>query len=352
MTTMTPTTALTIRTATVDDVPRLVALGCDQIAAVYDGVVLENPAQLAATATQLVTGPAGAVFVAERDGALVGMIGLVRYVHHLSGVVTAGEVMWWMDPAARGGGVALLTRAERWAAETGARQLQMIAPAANARVGRLYERRGYRAVETSYQADVTPAMTALVVVDDVLPAFDAYRAATLRQPFGPVEPSPGVVFEGIAPAIDDALPRWVAAQYPGLTPTVSFVRQSPAGQTEPNFIHTDADMGDWSAIAYLTADPAPGDGTLFWRWRETGAIRSVADTPAEVADEHAAWTDRAQWEPWTLIAARPNRLVLFPSAYFHSRALVENYGTGDSARLIQVVFGTGDLPTPGGASWR
>ena len=58
---------------------------------------------------------------------------------------------WWVDPAARGIGLALLRRAERWAAETGAAAIQMIAPATNPRVGRIYERRGYRALETSYQ---------------------------------------------------------------------------------------------------------------------------------------------------------------------------------------------------------
>lgn len=338
---------MTIREATTADVPRLVALGRDQLAAVYGEAIADNPAQLEATATALVTGPLSTVFVAENGVGVVGMLGLVRYAHPLSGVPTAGEVMWWMDPAARGHGLALLKRAERWAGEMGAEQVQMIAPTANGRIGRLYERRGYRSLETSYQAPVTPAMLGLRVVDDVLPDLAAYRAATLAQPFGPCEPSPGVVFEGIAAAVDDTLPAWIRARYPGLTPTLTFVRQSPEGQDEPNFIHTDQDMGEWTAILYLTDPPATGDGTTFWRWSATGCVKSVAIAREDQVGEWLAWRDPVEWTPWTTVEARPNRVVLFPAPYFHSRAIRENYGTGDGARLIQVVFGTGTFPPEG-----
>lgn len=336
--------ALTIRSATLADVPRLVAMGRQQIAALYGGAVADDPAALEALATQLVIAPTCACFVADRDGAVVGMIGLVGYAHHLSGVSTVGEVMWWVDPAARGAGLALLRRAERWAAETGAQVMQMMAPATNPLVGRLYERRGYQAVETTYQAAVTPAMSAICVVDDVLPDFASYVAGTRAQPFASVEPSPAAVFHGIAPTVSDALPQWIAARYPALTPTKTFVRQSPVGQAEPNFIHTDRDMGDWTAIAYLTEAPPAGDGTTFWRWTATGAIASTATTGEALLEEWLAWRDAAQWEPWHTVPARPNRVVLFPACYFHSRAIPANYGTGDTARLIQVVFGTGGLP--------
>jgi GNAT superfamily N-acetyltransferase len=332
-----------IRPATLADVPRLVAMGRQQIAALSGGAVPDNPAQVEATVTHLVTTPTCGCFVAERDGAVVGMIGLVRTLSHCSGVPTAGEVMWWVDPAARGCGVALLRRAERWAAETGAQAIQMMAPASNARVGRLYARRGYQAMETIYQAAVAPAMTALTVVDDVLPDFAPYVAATRAQPFATYEPSPGAVFQGIAPAVNDALPQWIAARWPTLTPTQTLVRQSPAGQAEPNYIHTDCSMGDWTAIAYLTEQPPDDDGTTFWRWTATGAIRSTATTGEALLEEWLAWRDPAQWTPWHTVPARPNRLLLFPSAYFHSRARVDNYGAGETARLIQVVFGTGGV---------
>jgi hypothetical protein len=287
----------------------------------------------------------------DPDHAVVGMIGLVAITSHVSGLPTATEVMWWVDPEARGSGLTLLRRAERWAVETGAAVIQMVAPATHARLGMLYQRRGYEMMETTYQSPVTPAMAALTIVDDVLPAFKAYVAATRAQPFADVETSPGCVFHGLAPAVDDALPAWIRARWPHLTPTKTFVRRSPAGQVEPHLVHTDRDMGDWTAIAYLTAQPWAGDGTTFYRWTASGAIASLATTGEALLEEWLAWRDPAQWTPWQTIAARPNRVVLFPAAYYHSRAIPNNYGTvggggegeADTARLIQVVFGTGGL---------
>lgn len=330
-----------IRAATLADVPRLVALsGRFRAETAYRDLVADDPAQHAALFTQLVAGPASVVLVADDDGAVVGLIALLIAPHHFSGQRTASEVIWWVEPEARGAGVALLGAAERWAAESGAVTIQMIAPATPAgdRVARLYQRRGYAPVETSYQAPVTAAMSAITVVDDVWPDFPAYRSAALAQRFGPVTAAPGVVFHGIARPPDASLPDWIAARWPDLTPTFSALRQSPAGQPEPHYLHTDCDMGQWTAIAYLNDTPPEGDGTTFFRQRATGAIASTAATA-----EEAAWDDLAPWEPWYTVPARPNRLVLFPAGYYHARALRENYGEGDTARLIQIVFGTGGM---------
>jgi RimJ/RimL family protein N-acetyltransferase len=335
-----------IRPATLADVPRLVEMGRQQMRATYGGVFADNPVQLEALATQLVETPTSIVFLAERDGRVVGMIGLIRYAHHLTAKPMVGEIMWWLDPEARGGGVALLKRAERWALETGAAAIQMMAP--DARVGRLYERRGYQLVEYTYQAVVTPAMSAITVVDDVLPDVEAYRQMVLEGPFGDVETSPGVVFHGISRDVDGQLPLWIQTQYPSLTPMLTFARLSPAGQEEPHFIHTDRDMGDWTGILYLTADPPADDGTTFWRHRATGAVQSTACTGEALLEEWGVWREGDQWEPWHTVPAQANRLVLFPSPYFHSRAIPANYGTGEAARLIQVVFGTGVFPPDGG----
>ena len=127
--------AAVIRLATLADLAPDCRDGQQQLAATYGDTVPPDPAGVEAVLTTLVTGAASVVFVAEQGGGVVGMIGLVRYPHPMSGVITAGEVTWWVEPAARGIGLALLRRAERWAAETGAAAIQMIAPATNARVG-------------------------------------------------------------------------------------------------------------------------------------------------------------------------------------------------------------------------
>lgn len=183
----------------------------------------------------------------------------------------------------------------------------------------------------------------LQVFDDVLPDPEAYRAQALAASFGSVTIG-AATFHGIAPCPTTTLRDRVEALCGDLGPITTFFRQSPAGQVEPNYIHTDRDMGGWTGILYLTEVPRDGDGTTFWRWRATGATSSQALTMDDLVPEWLAWRDLAQWEPWQTVEARFNRLVLFPSGFFHSRALPENYGTDAvSARLIQVMFGGTDV---------
>ncbi len=125
--------------------------------------------------------------------------------------------------------------------------------------------------------------------------------------------------------------------FPG-KPSLSFFRKSPLGQEEPHFIHTDIDMGDWSAILYLNPEPPEGDGTSFWMHKRTAAIQSFI--PHERSEDGKS---AINWERIQHVQAKFNRLVLFPSSFFHSRAIPENWGEGDEARLTQVTFGTGDV---------
>lgn len=183
----------------------------------------------------------------------------------------------------------------------------------------------------------------VIIIDDALQDPQSYRSAALVSAFHSVAVGPAV-FHGIALDVPDiALPRGIVERFPHLTPTMSFFRQSPAGQAEPNYIHTDLDMGEWTGILYLTPDPPSGDGTAFWRHLATGAVGSVAATDAARLDEWMDWRQTEKWERWQTVEAVFNRLLLFPARLFHSRAIAENYGDGDGARLIQIVFGTGAL---------
>jgi hypothetical protein len=179
------------------------------------------------------------------------------------------------------------------------------------------------------------------VFDDVMPDPLTYRAAALALPFGDLTAGP-VTFHGMVAIGPNPVSALLEAEL-GLRTTFAAFRLSPEGQEEPHYIHTDRDMGDWTAIYYLNPDPPAGDGTTFWRSRVTGATQSAADGEA-LLEEWLAWRDQDQWEPWQTVAAVFNRLLLFPSAYFHSRALAGNWGHGPEARLIQLAFGTGDLP--------
>jgi GNAT superfamily N-acetyltransferase len=140
---------MTIREATLADVPRLVAMGEQFLGSVYRGLIQGDAPTLTRFATHLVESDASVVYVAERDARIVGMIGLMRYPHPMSGETTAAEVMWWVDPAHRGCGLRLFRAGERWATAQGARVVQMIAPTVD--VERLYTRLGYGPVERVFQ---------------------------------------------------------------------------------------------------------------------------------------------------------------------------------------------------------
>lgn len=181
--------------------------------------------------------------------------------------------------------------------------------------------------------------------DDVLPDPMAYRERALKQRFQTVADGP-VVFHGMAPCADPTIPMRIASTFPGLLPTLSFFRQSRLGQVEPHYVHDDRSMGDWTAIYYLNPAPPEGDGTAFYRRTRDGAIEIEGEAAAgsdEWKADVSAWSDAAQWTRWELIPAVFNRLVLFKASLFHARAIAENYGDGDDARLIQICFGTGDF---------
>lgn len=178
-------------------------------------------------------------------------------------------------------------------------------------------------------------MPKIFVLDDVLRDPVGYRRAALAQTFGDVAIPGEPVFHGIASA-DEHLARWISWRFPELATSLSFFRKSPAGQEEPNYIHTDQGMGEWTAILYLNERVPAGDGTSFWKHRQSGCVRSVA-TDSLKEEWHALY----KWERIHHVSARFNRMCIFDSRLFHSRGIAENYGAGNEARLIQVAFGTG-----------
>lgn len=175
------------------------------------------------------------------------------------------------------------------------------------------------------------------VYDDVLPDPDFYRVLALAHAFKTFEIG-GEQWHGFAACRPTDIVNWLRDMRPDLTVTLSFLRQSPQGQHEPNFVHTDRGMGDWTALYYLNPSPPDGDGTDFWRHRWSGVTESCAESAVEIAQEAVAWRDTPQWSLRQHVKARFNRVVLFPAGYFHSRSLYDNYGHGETARLVQTVF--------------
>ncbi len=142
---------MTVRLAEPEDLPRIVEMGVLFVAeSPYHSIGTADPDRIAQLAQGLATSSEGALFVAEVDGRVVGMIGGHVFDHPMLNARFVSEAAWWVDPPHRTGrvGVALLKRLEEWAAQIGATHITMVSP--SARVGEFYERLGYVLVESAF----------------------------------------------------------------------------------------------------------------------------------------------------------------------------------------------------------
>jgi GNAT superfamily N-acetyltransferase len=143
---------MTIRLASLADVDAIVAMGLHfQATTKYAMHLFATDSTLRMLATGLLTNPDAAIWVAEANGGLVGMLACALYIQPMSGALVGTEICWWMDPSARGGRTALrlIRTAEQWAKDKGATVFQMMAP--TPKVGAFYEALKYEQIEVHYQ---------------------------------------------------------------------------------------------------------------------------------------------------------------------------------------------------------
>lgn len=110
---------------------------------------------------------------------------------------------------------------------------------------------------------------------------------------------------------NDDFAKLVSELFPDYGIAFNFVRKSPLNQEEPNFIHSDEMMGDITCILYLNEVSPVEDGTTIY-------------------DDDK--------NPLVKVYSKYNRMVAFGSNMLHSRNLFENFGEGQNARLVQVIF--------------
>lgn len=143
-----------IRPATPDDMPRILEMGERFFeTAGWPEIAEWDAGSMEQTLGYLMDAATGCVFVAETEAGIVGMTGgmLNPFYFNLSHV-TGQELFWWVEPEHRGLGSGLFDALEAWATDAGAKSFSMIAldrlkPDV---LGRIYQRRGYRAAEHSY----------------------------------------------------------------------------------------------------------------------------------------------------------------------------------------------------------
>jgi GNAT superfamily N-acetyltransferase len=111
-----------------------------------------NEEDVGALARHLIS--SGLMHVAEVDGRVVGMIGVILIPFMFNADhVHAGEVIWWVEPEAQSAGIgkALLASIEGPAKAAGATHIQMVdLVTSGSHVAKLYEAFGYQLTERAY----------------------------------------------------------------------------------------------------------------------------------------------------------------------------------------------------------
>jgi RimJ/RimL family protein N-acetyltransferase len=147
-----------IRPATMDDVPALVEMAerfypLSPYPAIYGDMPRTQAAGLLIVMMQGMAehGVApGILLVADKDGALVGMLGMHIDAATFTPEVIAGEIVWWMEPEHRGGLAAmrLVRRAEQEAKARGATVSRMaVLGTSPAEASEILQRIGYTPTE-------------------------------------------------------------------------------------------------------------------------------------------------------------------------------------------------------------
>mgnify|MGYP003652702635 FL=1 len=154
-----------------------------------------------------------------------------------------------------------------------------------------------------------------IMIDNFLEDPNKYVIDVLKNEFEDVKAG-DTIFKGIQVRTIDELQYKVEDAFPDYEVTFNFIRQSPLNQKEPNYIHTDEMMGDKTVLLYLNKHHPMEDGTTLYKFNR-------------VADDYI---------PMCTFYAQYNRLVIFDSSIPHSRNMYENFGEGEYARLVQVMF--------------
>ena len=119
-------------------------------------------------------------------------------------------------------------------------------------------------------------------------------------------------FKNIQPRDNnDEFAQYVSELFNQYNVSFNFVRKSPLNQKEPNFIHTDEMMGDITCILYLNEQAPDNDGTTIYD-----------------DDKKSLLTMYSKF----------NRMVAFNSDAPHSRNILDNFGSGEQSRLVQIIF--------------
>jgi hypothetical protein len=151
----------------------------------------------------------------------------------------------------------------------------------------------------------------LILMDNILPNVDRYVDKIYQEEFYDFQDGDNTFRNIQIRPNTDLFCKFLSDLFPQFFVSLNIVRRSPYMQEEPNFVHTDEEMGDFTCILYLNKNHPDDDGTTIY-------------------DDDG--------NPSMIVKSKYNRMFCFDSRLPHSRNLYENFGDGKDARLIQVVF--------------
>jgi len=202
-------------------------------------------------------------------------------------------------------------------------------------------------VDANGNAFVERPQPGVLVIDDFSQYAHAARQSALEAGFGTWRPSKGEVgssvYDGMGFWGDHAmllLPlNWHMGV--GIIPNSMFFRVTNA-DTEAAYVHSDREMGAYTAIVYLSDHDDERFGTGFYRNKRTGEtrMRSFAElrtVPEEFERLKAEMTGGSadDWEETSFVRGKFNRAVIFEAPLFHARSPKHGYAsTPEDGRLV------------------
>ena len=117
---------------------------------------LYDPETMLTTWDYLLKNKLGVLITYTKKGKAVGVIGGIKHPDMTSGIMTATESFWFVDPEHRGIGLFLLKAFEDWAKEEGCKRILMMAllDSLPEKAIRIYQQAGYKPLEVTYIKEV------------------------------------------------------------------------------------------------------------------------------------------------------------------------------------------------------
>lgn len=193
------------------------------------------------------------------------------------------------------------------------------------------------------------------IVDNFTPRIDEVRASALASGFGTWKPNKGEVgsslYEGMNFWGRHSILLHALSFYWGrpVFPNSMFFRVTNE-DTEPAYVHSDRESGDYTCIVYLSEHDQIS-GTGFYRHRETGMTHmpSFAELSSQPEFFSRLKTEMVEgsadhWEQLDFVRGIFNRAVIFDAPRFHARIPRHGFAsTAEEGRMVWVCHFVSEL---------